>query len=87
MKTLTGGTFNATNNKFEDHTIYILTGGEYKSMATGNAFVFNGNCIALIGADNTIFTKTVANNSMFYANNKRNIIIDNIKMDGTYIVF
>ena len=87
VKTLTGGIFNATNNKFEDHTIYILTGGEYKSTATGNAFVFNGNCIALIGADNTIFTKTVANNSMFYANNKRNIIIDNIKVDGTYIVF
>lgn len=74
---------------FEDHTIYILTGGEYLSSASignGNSFVFNGNCIALIGNNNTVFTKSnmLAVNSVLYANNKRNIIIDNIKVDGTY---
>ncbi len=85
VKTLNPWTFNNTNNTFEDHTIYILSGGEYKSAATWNAFVFNGNCIALVGADDTIFTKLVATN-MLYANNKRNIILDNIKIDWTHIV-
>ncbi len=80
-------TFSATTNKFEDHTIYILDDGEYKSNAATNAFVFNGNCIALVGSNKTIFTKTIANNSLLYANNRHNIIIDNIKIDGTYINF
>ncbi len=85
VKTLDPWTFYSTNNTFEDHTIYILSGGEYKSAATWNAFVFNGNCIALVGADDTIFTKLVASN-MLYANNKHNIIIDNVKIDWTHIV-
>lgn len=67
----------------------MLGDGEYQSALTsptGNGFVFDGNCIALIGNNNTRFTKSanggIAN--MFYANNKRNIIIDNIKVDGLY---
>ena len=75
---------------FQDHTIYMLGDGEYQSALTsptGNGFVFDGNCIALIGNNNTRFTKSanggIAN--MFYANNKRNIIIDNIKVDGLYV--
>jgi len=64
----------------------MLTSGEYKStITTGNAFVFNGNCIALIGNNDTRFTKQVGGiNSILYANNKRNIIIDTIKVDGVY---
>ena len=89
VKTLTPGSFTTANNKFEDHTIYLLTGGEYRSAitsSTGNGFVFNGNCIALIGNNDTRFTKssTVGISNMLYASNKRNIIIDSIKVDGLF---
>lgn len=87
IKVLNPTTFNTTYN-FEDHTLYILTGGEYRSNVgwSTNGFVFNGNCIALIGTANTKFTKSGGGglNSIFYANNKRNIIIDTIKIDGSY---
>gem|GEM_PF-2024744 len=56
MKTLNPATW-STQYTFEDHTIYILTGGQYKSTYAGNNFVFNGNCIALIGNNDTRFTK------------------------------
>ena len=87
VKTLDPATFTSTYS-FEDHTIYLLTGGEYISSVAGinNGFVFNGNCIALIWRATTRFTKSGWGglNSIFYANNKRNIIIDNIKVDGLY---
>lgn len=87
VKTLAPNTF-TSSYVFEDHTIYILTGGEY-STAVGwnsNGFIFNGNCIALIWTTDTRFTKSGwgGMNSILYANNKRNIIIDNIKVDGLY---
>lgn len=71
---------------FEDHTIYILTGGEYRStLAIGNAFVFDGNCIALIGNESTRFTKQwTMIDTLFYANGAHNIIMDTIKIDGTF---
>ncbi len=89
VKTLNPSTtlFNSTYN-FEDHTIYILTGGEYRSTVglSNNGFVFNGNCIAIIGTSATRFTKSGwgGMNSIFYANNKHNIIIDTVKIDGLY---
>ncbi len=86
VKTLTGGSFFTPYN-FEDHTIYILTGSEYRfSNIDGNGFVFNGNCIALVGNGETRFTKSGggATTSILYANNKHNIIIDNIKVDAYY---
>jgi len=86
VKSLNTGNFSTTYN-FEDHTIYILTGGKYSSTvsAGNNAFVFNGNCIALIGTTNTIFETDIYNiASVLYANNKRNIIIDNIKVNGLF---
>lgn len=87
VKTLNPGTFSSTYN-FEDHTIYLLSGGEYLSTVgwAGNSFVFNGNCIALVGTPTTRFTKSnmVGLNSVLYANDKRNIIIDTIKADATY---
>ncbi|MEI7919084.1 MAG: hypothetical protein WCH65_02475 [bacterium] len=47
--------------------------------------MFNGNCIALVGTDGTKFSKNSAIliPSMIYANNKRNIIIDNIKINAS----
>lgn len=72
---------------FQDHTIYILTGGDYISdIISGYPFVFDGNCIAVIGNGKTKFTKNGGSGilSMLYAYNKRNIIIDSIKMDGLY---
>lgn len=87
VKTLPGGIFSSTYN-FEDHTIYILTGDEYRSNVgwTSNGFVFNGNCIALIGTSDTRFTKSGwgGMNSILYADTKRNIIIDSIKVDALY---
>ncbi len=87
VKTLSWGIFNTTFN-FEDHTIYLLTNDEYRSNVGGssNGFVFNGNCIALIGTGNTRFTKSGWGglNSILYANDKHNIIIDSIKIDGLY---
>jgi len=85
VKTLNPATFTSVYN-FEDHTIYILTGGDYKSTLTSWSgwFVFNGNCIALIGNSNTRFTKSSGISSILYASNKRNIIIDTIKVDGLY---
>ncbi len=86
VKELTGGTFSSTY-AFEDHTIYILTGGEYRSaLSLGYPFVFNGNCIALVGTDTTRFTKNGWSGilGMLYADNKHNIIIDNIKVDAEY---
>ncbi|HBB04303.1 TPA: hypothetical protein DCZ39_05430 [Patescibacteria group bacterium] len=52
----------------------------------GNGFVFNGNCIALIGNKDTRFTKSniLGMSGMLYANNKRNLIIDGVKIDGFY---
>lgn len=86
VKILNSTTFTSTYN-FEDHTIYLLTGGEYISTMGGihNGFVFNGNCIALIGTPTTRFTKSGAGtNALLYANNKHNIIIDTIKVDALY---
>ena len=88
VKTLNPWTFTIANNKFEDHTIYILTGGEYRAAIawTGNGFIFNGNCIALVGNNDTEFTKSGMGGmkSLLYADNKHNIIIDNIKADAMY---
>jgi len=82
VRTLNPTTYNSYN--FEDHTLYMLTGGEYIA-SSSNGFTLNGNCIALIGNGNTRFTKSVWGiNSVLYANNKRNIIIDNIKFDALY---
>ncbi len=83
IKTLNPGIF-ASSYQFEDHTIYLLTGGDYVSTVAGtnNGFVFNGNCIALIGKPTTRFTKTSAGNSILYADTKRNIIIDTVKIDA-----
>ncbi len=87
IKTLSGGIFNSPYT-FEDHTIYILTSDEYRSNVGGssNGFVFNWNCIALVGTGNTRFTKSGwgGMNSILYANDKHNIIIDTIKIDGLY---
>lgn len=87
VKTLDPATF-ATPYNFEDHTLYILSGGEYRSAIAGanNGFVFNGNCIALIGTPTTRFTKSGwgGMNSILYANNRHNIIIDTIKVDALY---
>ena len=72
---------------FQDHTIYILTGGNYISHvgSLNNWFTFGGNCIAVVGTNDTKIVKTgPSTNSIFYANNKRNIIIDNVKVDWTY---
>ncbi len=82
---LSPGNFTSTYN-FQDHTIYILTGGEYRStVSTWNRFVFNGNCIALIGTKDTRFTKSGAGAiNLLYANNQRNLIIDGIKVDWLY---
>lgn len=84
---LNPGTFLSTYS-FQDHTIYILTGGEYRSSIsnTGNAFTFDGHCIAIIGNGATRITKSGMGNvgNMLYANNKHNIIIDNIKVDALY---
>ena len=84
---LNPGTFWSTYS-FQDHTLYILTGGEYRSTITtaGDGFAFSGNCIALIGNDNTRFTKSGRGGmaTMLHADNKRNIIIDTIKIDGYY---
>jgi len=85
IKHLPPGNFSAYS--FDDHTIYILTWGEYRSTASfgTNAFTFNGNCIALIGNNETLFTTTPALSNVLYANNKHNLIIENIRIDGTYV--
>ncbi len=81
---LTWGIFSWTYN-FQDHTIYMLTGWEYKSRNTYTWFNFNGNCIAVIGNNDTKFTKeSISGGNILYAYNKRNIIIDTIKVDGRY---
>ena len=72
---------------FQDHTIYILTWGEYKFYpvtAMNYGFEFDGNCIALLGNEDTRFVKYMSQysaSSFFYANNKNNIIIDTIKIN------
>ena len=86
IKTLSPGTF-TYSYPFEDHTIYILTWGEYKySVINGNGFVLNGNCIALIGNDHTRFTQNGWGGvkSILYADEKHNIILDSLKIDGYY---
>ncbi len=87
VKTLAPGDFTSPY-LFEDHTLYILSDGEYRSALAGTStgFIFNGNCIALIGTSNTKFDKTWlwGMNSLLYAYNKRNIILDTLSIDGLY---
>ncbi len=87
IKTLDPSTtaFSSTYH-FEDHTIYILSSGEYRStLSVGNAFVFDGNCTAIVGNEDTRFTKWWSNiSNMFYADDAHNIILDTFKIDGKF---
>ncbi len=76
----------STTYYFQDHTLYILTGGQYRSdVAATNGFVFSGNCIALIGNKHTKFTKSSAvMTNLFYAKDKHNIILDTLNLDWLY---
>lgn len=63
----------------EDHTIYILSEGEYESVDT----VMNGNCIALIGSGNVrLYPQVGMTTNLLHATGKQNLIINNIKFDG-----
>ena len=69
----------------QSHTIYVLNSGEYTFVTAGNGFTFAGNCIALIGSgDVRIDKNNSAVTNLISATDKRNLIIENVKLDGKY---
>jgi len=63
-----------------------LNEGEYTFTNAGDGFTFGGNCIALIGSGNVRIDKNNSFiNNLISASDKRNIIMENIKLDGEYL--
>lgn len=77
---------NYTPYTLQSHTIYVLNSGEYTFTNPGNGFTFGGNCIALIGSGDVRIDKHNANvTNLISATDKRNLIIENVKLDGKYL--
>lgn len=73
-----GGAFgNRTRN-----TLYVLNSGNY--ITTNNSpNSINDNCLAIVGSGTVTRYNTLTPSYTFYATWIRNIIIDNIRIDGT----